>query len=330
MSELDASIIIPTYNRKASLLETLGSLAQQRWPLDRFEVIVVDDGSSDGTETIADRHLPLTLRLIRQANQGSAVARNTGAQAAQGHLLIFLDDDMLAEPDYVAGLIEEHAAHQRIVGMGRELAYIPSSATPFARMAAQAAAAHSQHQSGAFVNFTDCVTNNLSVLREDFFLIGMMQDVAGDGPTWWGDVDFGYRAAQLGFRFRRSSKAACYHRDYSMRDLQTASQRLYKVSHMAVALFQKFPDLTACLPMFRDKAPVDWRRDSASLITRKLLRVLVSAPPVVWIMEQIAYRLEEGNGSPLLLDSLYRWITGAYIFRGFRAGLRNHPVVGRR
>ncbi|GAI94262.1 unnamed protein product, partial [marine sediment metagenome] len=53
MTELDVSIIIPTYNRKDSLRETLTSLVQQTWPTDCFEVIVVDDGSTDGTEKVA-------------------------------------------------------------------------------------------------------------------------------------------------------------------------------------------------------------------------------------------------------------------------------------
>jgi glycosyltransferase involved in cell wall biosynthesis len=304
-------------------------LAAQSWPHTGFEVIIVDDGSTDGTETIVEEPLALTLRLIRQANQGSAVARNAGAQVAQGKLLIFLDDDMLAEPDYVAGLVEDHATFPRLIGMGRELAFVPSGATTYARMAAAGAAAHSQQQSGMFVDFTECVTNNLSVLRDDFFAIGMMQDVAGDGPTWWGDVDFGYRAAQLGFRFRRSSKAACYHRDYSTRDLKTASERMYKVSHMAVALFRKFPAVAPHVPMFCDKAPVDWRHDSPVLILRKLLRIVISTPAVVRALEWMAHKLEELNRAPRLLGSLYRWVTGAYIYQGFRAGLRSYPPTER-
>jgi glycosyltransferase involved in cell wall biosynthesis len=328
MNKPDASVIIPTYNRKESLGETLRSLAQQTWPADRFEVIVVDDGSTDGTEEIAGNTFQFTLRYFRQSNQGSAAARNTGAEQAAGNVLIFLDDDMLVEPDYVAGLIEEHRIYPRIVGMGTELPYIPPDATPLFWGGTRGEESSPAELVGAFVDFTQCVTNNLSVERDSFFEIGMMQDVAGDGPTWWGDVDFGYRADRAGFRFRRSGKAACYHRDYSTRDLRTTSTRYYHVARMAVLLFHKFPDIQPHLPMFHDKTPIAWGQDSPRLIARKIARQVASSRPVLKGMEQFVRVAEQCCPSPTLLRPLYRWIVGGYIFRGYREGLREYGPVG--
>lgn len=322
MTEPDVSIIIPTYNRKESLLRTLDSLARQTYPADRYEVIVVDDGSTDGTRETTKGSFPFHLRYIRQCNQGSAFARNTGARNARGRLLIFLDDDMTVEPDYVAGLVEEHYRHSRIIGMGTVYSYIPANATVFARVYAQLPTTNSPSPNGAFVTFTDCGTANLSVERADFFEIGMMHDVAGDGPTWWGDVDFGYRAARLGFRFRRSGKAICHHRDYGIRDLATASSRAQKAACMAVTLFHKYPEIQPHLPMFHDKTPIAWREDPPRLILRKLARQAASSRPAMWAMEQLVRVLEQRDPSPTLLRPLYRWIIGGYIFRGYRAGLK--------
>jgi glycosyltransferase involved in cell wall biosynthesis len=326
MNKPDASVVIPTYNRKESLRETLRSLAQQTWPADRFEVIVVDDGSTDGTEEIVEDAFPLTLRYFRQSNQGSAAARNTGAEQATGNVLIFLDDDMLVEPEYVAGLIEEHRNYPRIVGMGTELPYIPPDATPLGG-GTRGEESGPAELVGAFVDFTKCVTNNLSVERDSFFEVGMMQDVAGDGPTWWGDVDFGYRADRAGFRFRRSGKAACYHRDYSTRDLRTTSTRYYHAARMAVVLFHKFPDIQPHLPMFRDKTPIAWGQDSPRLVARKLVRHIASSRPVLRGMEALVTVLERCCLSHSLLRPLYRWVVGGYIFRGYRDGLREHGPV---
>ena len=327
MNTFDTSIVIPTYNRKESLQETLLSLSHQSWPADHFEVIIVDDGSTDGTEEIVKESLPFTLRYIRQSNQGSAVARNTGAQQASGDVLIFLDDDVLVEPNYIAGLIEEHRNHPRIVGMGTELPYIPPDATPFARINANGKEPAPAKSKGCFVEFTECVTNNISVERDDFFEIGMMQDVAGDGPTWWGDIDFGYRAAQLGFSFRRSGKAACYHCDYSIRDLATVKARSYNIARMAIPLFHKFPGMQPHLPMFHDKPPVAWGQDSPRLIARKLARLIASSRPVLNGLEHLMGILEKRYPSPVLLRPLYRWILGGYIFRGYRAGLREYGLL---
>ena len=92
------SVVIPTYNRKDMLREALNSLAQQTYPTDRFEIIVVDDGSTDGTDQIAAVAFPFTLRYFWQTNQGDATARNLGARQSQADILVFLDDDILVEP----------------------------------------------------------------------------------------------------------------------------------------------------------------------------------------------------------------------------------------
>ncbi len=168
------------------------------------------------------------------------------------------------------------------------------------------------------------MTNNLSVERDDFFEVGMMQDVAGDGPTWWGDVDFGYRAAQLGFCFRRSGKAACYHRDYSIRDLATVKTRSYNIARMAIPLFHKFPGMQPYLPMFHDKTPIAWGQDSPGRVARKLARHIGSSRPVLKGMEHLVSVLEKRFPSPVVLRPLYRWILGGYIFQGYRAGLREY------
>src|SRR5829696_3704016 len=99
------SIIIPTYNRKDLLRETLNSLAQQTYPSNHFEVIIVDDGSTDGTAAIAAEAFPFILRYFWQSNQGDASARNLGAQQSQADILVFLDDDILVGTGYLTHLI---------------------------------------------------------------------------------------------------------------------------------------------------------------------------------------------------------------------------------
>jgi glycosyltransferase involved in cell wall biosynthesis len=88
------SIIVPTYNRPRQLLRCLHALEGLDYPLDRFEVIVVDDGGSTSlTEIMQAFSDRLCLRFVDQPNQGPAVARNTGARLANGRFLAFTDDD---------------------------------------------------------------------------------------------------------------------------------------------------------------------------------------------------------------------------------------------
>lgn len=322
MTALDASVVIPTFNRRSSLLEALAALAQQSHPFDRFEVVVVDDGSTDGTEVVARELFPFALRYVRQPNQGAAVARNTGAQHSQGRILIFVDDDVRVEPDYVAGLLEEHEKYERVVAMATYRPYQTPDSSVFQTIQASLVAQNENLQGiNGFIPFTSCLTNNLSVEREAFFAIGMMHNPCGDGPATWGDVDFGYRAFLKGFRFRRSTKAVCCHQDYGLRSLAVHCAKRQRQAHLAILLFQRYPALFPELPMFRDKAPIFWRLDPPRLIMRKLACHAISSTPALRGMEWLVSLLERHYPSPAVLQRLYRWIIAGYIFQGFRTGL---------
>lgn len=101
------SVVIPTYNRRDKLLKCLEALFLQDFPQDDYEIIVVDDGSSDDTQALLKEcaaRAPVKLTALHQKNQGQGVARNTGARAAKGEIILLLGDDIYAQP----GLLAEH------------------------------------------------------------------------------------------------------------------------------------------------------------------------------------------------------------------------------
>jgi len=105
MSVLDISIIVPTRNRRGKIDKCLRAIAQQTYPHDRFEVIVVDDGSDAPlATTVSPFSAHLQLQLVEQAKAGPARARNTGAKHAAGRLLVFTDDDCEPTPGWLAEL----------------------------------------------------------------------------------------------------------------------------------------------------------------------------------------------------------------------------------
>jgi len=91
------SVIIPSYNSAAFLPEAIESLLRQTYPV--FEIIVVDDGSTDETKEVCDRYPQ--VQYIYQSNQGVSVARNTGTSVSQGEYLLFLDSDDVLLPQAV-------------------------------------------------------------------------------------------------------------------------------------------------------------------------------------------------------------------------------------
>jgi glycosyltransferase involved in cell wall biosynthesis len=95
--------------------------------MERFEVVVVSDGSTDRTDAVLAEPTPFHLVAHRQANQGPAVARNAGVSLASGSLVVFVDDDVVASPR----LVEEHvASHRASPAASRSTAVIGPMATP--------------------------------------------------------------------------------------------------------------------------------------------------------------------------------------------------------
>jgi glycosyltransferase involved in cell wall biosynthesis len=316
---VDTSVIIPTYNRKASLERTLESISRQTYPSARFEVIVVDDGGQDGSGSVAQNEYPFILYYLRQSNRGAAAARNYGAAAARGEVLIFLDDDINVSPQFVESLRAELAHVQPTVAVGMLRPALWRDRKIFRDLYGELTTTGSV----ADIAFVDCLSGIFAVRRAHFEQIGGMQDVANDGRTAWGDVDFGYRAYLLGFRFRRALQAVGYHDDRAIQDLETYCRVQEKAGQHAVSLFAKHPMLANHIPMFRDKLPVDWRRDSPLLIARKLARQIISSRPSISVMTRSVPVLERNAPRSKVLVLTYRWILSGYIYRGYRQGLRD-------
>ena len=112
---IDISVVIATHNQLARLRLVLCGLACQHFPKDRFEIIVVDDGCTDGTDAMLTSEYP-DVHVVRQRpNVGRCQARNAGVEQARGQLVAFLDGDALPHPTWLKHLWAEweRGARQR-------------------------------------------------------------------------------------------------------------------------------------------------------------------------------------------------------------------------
>jgi glycosyltransferase involved in cell wall biosynthesis len=104
------SVIIATFSRVDLLRENAAALLAQSWP--DFELIYVDDGSSDGSAAVLDalaQEHPGRLRVVHQENRGPGPARNAGAAVAAGDFIVIADDDIIAPPDLLDRLMTRYA-----------------------------------------------------------------------------------------------------------------------------------------------------------------------------------------------------------------------------
>lgn len=147
------SIVVPVYNRAGEIGDCLEALLAQNYPSQRLEVIVVDDGSADGTAEVVSRY---PFKLIKQPqNQGQSAARNAGVLAARGEIVAFIDSDCIADPDWLGelvpyfqdprvalvggyvdsffreSLLDRYEEVQSPLNLGREVAFGTSAASDF-------------------------------------------------------------------------------------------------------------------------------------------------------------------------------------------------------
>ncbi len=203
------SVIVPTYQRRELVLSLVRSLVRQQFD-DSFEVIVVVDGSTDGTATaVRQLEVPFLLTVLEQPNRGAATARNRGAELARGELLLFLDDDMEAD----SRLLAEHDRSHR-EGADVVLGHLPLHPdSPFSILSVGVGSwAEERLQTlsspGARLTLHDLLTGQLSLPRAIFLRCrGFDASFTRGGAFGNEDIDFGYRLLSDGYRIVFNPKA---------------------------------------------------------------------------------------------------------------------------
>ena len=194
------SIVIPTFNRAAPLRACLDLLARQTQPGADYEVVVVMDGSTDDTQsTLTGLRPPYRLRRVWQPNAGASAARNHGAQMANGEWLLFLDDDMQAEPEMVAAYLEVARLGGPAVLLGQVVTRLAAGADWFAQEFGREWAEHFAGLNGGRApTWQDCYAGSIAMPRSAFEQCGgWAEDLRRNE-----DLEFGYRLHRAGLPMR--------------------------------------------------------------------------------------------------------------------------------
>ena len=205
------SVIVPTYNRIERLRRVLAGLTHQSYPLNDFEVIVVSDGSSDGTDDyLQATTTPLCLTVVTQPNQGVASARNHGLERATGELVLFIDDDVVPAPQLIAEHVRVHSdQNDDVVVLGPMLTPTDFTMSPWVHWEqAMLAKQYSAMISGKWEpTARQFYTGNTSLARRHLLATGGFDENFRRAE----DVELAYRLAQMGLRFIFNPDAIGYH-----------------------------------------------------------------------------------------------------------------------
>ena len=197
---VSVSVVIPAYNAAATLAECLTALNQQTLACSSYEVIVVDDGSGDGTDGIAAMHGAIVLR---QRNRGAAAARNAGIVAARADIILFTDSDCAPATDWIeqmlAPLRNPCIAGSKGVYRTRQR----SLAARFIQIEYEDRYDHTLR-----CEYVDLVDTYAACYRRDALLAG-----GGFDPRFrrLQDQELSFRMAEAGYKMAFCPRAAVYH-----------------------------------------------------------------------------------------------------------------------
>lgn len=244
------SIVIPTLERRDSVLRLLRALETQTVPPSDFEAIVVVDGSTDDTAEAVDAYrAPFALRKLTLARSGLASARNAGAHAAAAPIVQFLDDDMEPAPGMVAAHLARHRRGDAVGVVGAAPIVVPPDAPPvvryrsrgFARKLERLAARRDQ------LAFNDVYGGNVSILREPFLAVGGYD--ASFRVYGHEDYELSLRLTRAGHRFVYEPEAlANQYYDKPLRGLAADAE---SEGRTAVLFARKHPEVLASLGLGR-------------------------------------------------------------------------------
>ena len=236
---LDISVVVPTYNRIETLRYVLPSLLGQDLPADRYEVLVCDSNSNDGTAEYlaAMRAQHPNLWHVAGAYSGRAMARNAGITQARGQVVLFNDSDIIASPDLLAQHWRHHEQQRDIAVVGLEVQV--KSLEDYAGKRDHPEKRSSLHPPGRKrLSWLYFLTGNASARRADLLRVGCFDEAfTGYGHE---DLELGYRLQKAGVAILYEPRAVNYHWQDVAHEDQVEKMKL--AGRSTVRFYRKHPD----------------------------------------------------------------------------------------
>ena len=305
-----ASIIIPTYKREDLLRNLLASLSRQRTDYP-FEVIVVNDAPGEDLSPLELEFSDISLKVINLAeDHGRGVARNTAVRNSTGEILIFLDDDMRADPRLVASHVRFHDAHPNAGAIGNALtAPELGDSLLFRYMDTRGVHKLARWNRSPARYF---VTNNASVPRSALLEAGLFDEAFRS--YGFEDTELAFRLEdRVGLSFWYLEDAIAHHIHHHSVD-QLLEKRLIAARSSLPLLLERHPgrardlSITELLPPSPD--------DTGWVLLRKSILTFLMAGP----LERAARRLVEIHWLGPVAYPLFDYLIAATYRRGLREG----------
>jgi glycosyltransferase involved in cell wall biosynthesis len=309
------SVVIPTYQRCASVRRLLLALSHQTVAAAEYEVIVPIDGSDDGTREMIDRFdAPYRLVGAWQPNRGRAAARNAGVRLARGRIVVFLDDDMEPLPGFLRAHLDAHPPGSRRAVIGPVPIHADASSPPIVHFRQAGMDAHLARlaERDYRLGFRDIYSGNLSLPRE------LLNEIGGFDETFtlYGheDYELALRLVKAGAELDHCPAASAL--QHYEKDFADFARDCLARGRTAVLFARKHPDVASTLQLAAYRTgPLGWRT------TRAVMLLLTRAMPAfpAWVIAAMEW-LERHR--PRRLPGLYRRSLDYFFWVGAKSALR--------
>jgi len=306
---LKLSVVIPTWNRADLLAATLDRIARQTVSPENYEILVVDNGSTDHTQQVLSQKSRLYphIKNFSQLKRGAAATRNVGIRNAAGEVVLFIDDDILAESDLVEWHLKYHAQNPKVSVVGAVTAPWADATEPFLRYLRDRSIFNPYSITGGPLDFSYYHTGNVSTRRE------MLQECNGFNEEFFiygmEDIELGYRLEKLGCRMIHGPNARAEHQYFPT--YEQFIRRCEQAGYSLGKLIELHPELK---PRFVESG----RRTRFLKRLHVLYRMFTyTAQPALKMVS--TWEEKQGSGKvSRLLDQHYYWAVRYHFFLGYR------------
>jgi glycosyltransferase involved in cell wall biosynthesis len=310
------SVVIPTHNRHQKLKETVEKLRQQDFSANEYEIIVVDDGSTPPLDLSAEFIIPPKVSVVRLEGVERSRARNSGATKARGKLLVFIDDDIGVDRNFLADYWRAHLEFPDALLIGSILLPEDSQKTPFGRFRQNLEMIHIPATRGEVAAKNFCAAGNMAITSTAFQeLSGFDSDLTSSE-----DQDFALRHTARGGKIVFVPEACGIHYDNAL-DIRGYCQRSEWGSHQMLPFCRRYAGLPANIERERANGLTQWGREPFSQSIRKSIKSVISSNLITAGLFRVTDVFEQVAPNSRALDKLYSLLIGIYIFRGYRAAL---------
>ena len=244
---MNLSVIIPVYNQEKIITKVLDSLNNQTIPKNRYEIIIIDDGSADKTLKIVKdfkKKSKVKINILRTVNRhGKGAARNLGIKKAKNEIVVLLDGDMISPNDLLKRHLEFHQkfAKKNFAIIGYITWATELEITPFMYWL--------EYGGGQLdfdilkdkqkIDYKHFYTGNSSFKKSFLIKNGLFDE--DFGREMYEDLELAYRLQNKGLKIFYNKKARVYHCHQT--DIEKYSKRMISVGKGAGILFEKHPEL---------------------------------------------------------------------------------------